>query len=127
MIRVSIALAAIACLVVSLPTSGQAQQRVLDAAGTYSVTMSGDDGAAIQGTLTLSAANGVYSGHFDSAAVGQPLTVTTAATSGDHVLVVIDTGQGLALVNAQVQSDGSYKGTWHRLADGIAFSMTKAK
>jgi hypothetical protein len=110
-----------------LPETSRAQVGVLDPSGKYLVSTVDDDGSPLQGTLTITSSSGGYTGQFEASALPQPVPVVAVTTNADRVLIIVNTAQGLALVNMQQQKDGTFKGTWHRLNDGIALTATKGK
>jgi hypothetical protein len=110
-----------------LPEASRAQAGVLDPSGKYLISTVDDDGSPLQGTLTITASAGGYTGQLEASALPQPVPVVAVTTNTDRVVIIVNTAQGLALVNMQQQKDGTFKGAWHRLSDGNAVTATKSK
>ena len=107
-------------------TTGRAQQKMLDPVGTFAVTTSSDTGAPMVGTLTVAVgANGAYTGRFEAVGLTAPVPIESVAVNSTEVLVVLKTNTTLALVYVARAADGSYKGTWHKLSDGIPATVVK--
>jgi hypothetical protein len=113
-----------------VPLQAGGQTKWLDPIGRYEVSAADDlatDGSRLRGVLTIAASNGGYAGQFEASVIPQPVPVLAVTTNADRVLIVLQTPQGLALVNMQQQRDGSFKGEWHRLGDANAWTATKLK
>lgn len=129
MVRIVKVLVAATVVAGVLPVAGSAQKKLLDPIGTYTVSTMSDTGTAMTGTLTIAAtADGNYTGQFTAPAIPAPVPIGSVAVNGNEVLVVLRTSANtLALVYVERTADGTFKGTWHKLSDGIPATVTRAK
>ena len=111
------------------PAAGGAQQkRLMDPVGRYAVSTLSDTGAPMQGTLTISATPaGEFKGQFEATGSTVPVPVLSVAVNANQLLAVLQTGSTLALVYVEQAADGTFRGTWHKMGDGIAATLVKAK
>ena len=102
----------------------QSTVRPIDPVGTFNVTTSTDDGDLVKGTLTVRAENGGYVGEFVSKGMGT-VPVTDLATSGTHLLAILNFDDGKAVVDVKRDTDGALTGTWYRFGDGLPITIKK--
>jgi hypothetical protein len=89
------------------------------------VSTADEDGIPLAGTLVVRAGEaGGYLGEF-SAADGDVVPVLQVTTNGSHLMAMIETGVGPAVVWLQRQDDGAFTGSWHPLGAGINVKATK--
>ena len=104
--------------------SAQSPVRPIDPVGTFNVTTSTDDGDLVKGTLTVRVENGSYVGEFVSKGLGT-VPVTDLATSGTHLLAILNFDDGKAVVDVKRDIDGALTGTWYRFGDGLPITIKK--
>ena len=102
----------------------QSSVRPIDPVGTFNVTTSTDDGDLVKGTLTVRSENGGYVGAFVSKGLGT-VPVTDLATSGTHMLAILNFDDGKAVMDLKRDTDGALTGTWYRFGDGLPITIKK--
>ena len=114
----------IACLALVASLGAQSSVRPIDPVGTFNVTTSTDDGDLVKGTLTVRVQNGGYVGEFVSKGMGT-VPVTDLATSGTHLLAILNFDDGKAVIDVKRGADDALTGTWYRFGDGLPITIKK--
>lgn len=110
----------------------QSPVRPIDPVGTFNVTTSTDEGDLVKGTLTVRVESGGYVGEFVSKGMGT-VPVTDIATSGTHMLAILNFDDGKAVLDVKLDGnldvkrdpDGALTGTWYRFGDGLPITIKK--
>lgn len=117
-------IAFVSFLVLAATLGAQSPVRPIDPVGTFHVTTSTDEGDLVKGTLTVRVENGGYVGAFVSKGMGT-VPVTDLATSGTHLLAILNFDDGKAVIDVKRDADGALTGTWYRFGDGLPITIKK--